>query len=185
MDGGASWVTASSGLPPGFQVNALAVDPGNSQTLYASVNEFGGRTYQSTDGGATWLRIGQTMFPNSPSDLVVDPSNGQRLYTAAGSSGVYRSLDGGATWSPAAQAWPQSLVVSRLTLGASGVLFAATEDGVYRLDTAPNGVPVAADGSTAGLEDIPQPLLLAASDPDSQPLTYTVTSQPLHGTLTS
>ncbi len=45
------------------------------------------------------------------------------------------------------------------------------------------GGPVAADLSFSSLEDVPLALQLTATDPDHQPLTYSVVSGPAHGTL--
>jgi len=49
--------------------------------------------------------------------------------------------------------------------------------------TAVNRPPVAEDQSVVGNEDTPLDVLLTASDPDEDPLTYEIVAQPAHGTL--
>ena len=50
--------------------------------------------------------------------------------------------------------------------------------------TATPGGPVANDSSVTSLEDVPVALELSATDPDGQPLTFSVVTGPTHGTLT-
>jgi photosystem II stability/assembly factor-like uncharacterized protein/tetratricopeptide (TPR) repeat protein len=58
-DGGLSWKSINNGLPVddmplgGYYVQAIAIDPNDSQTIYAA--GFGG-LYKSTDGGQLWKR---------------------------------------------------------------------------------------------------------------------------------
>src|SRR5215471_15934552 len=69
-DGGASWngFNADNGLPATF-VNAVAIDPVNSDTIYAGTGDYcsGDATgiFESTDGGATWNGVG-------PANTIVD-----------------------------------------------------------------------------------------------------------------
>jgi photosystem II stability/assembly factor-like uncharacterized protein len=60
-DTGGSWNPASVGIPQGYRVDALVVDPLNPTSLFAGVNfgdcewtENGTGVYASADGGATW-----------------------------------------------------------------------------------------------------------------------------------
>lgn len=48
---------------------------------------------------------------------------------------------------------------------------------------ATNRPPIAESDSVAAIEDIPTPLVLGASDPDGNPLTFVITTQPAHGVL--
>src|SRR5207249_11586136 len=52
-DGGESWSALNSGLPSGCGiVNALAIDPQDSNIAYASI--FGRGIFRSADAGTTW-----------------------------------------------------------------------------------------------------------------------------------
>ena len=97
-DAGGHWHLASTGLLPG--VTALAVDPSDPSTAYASRGYVlvGGDTslFKTVDGGATWVPLSGTAG-EPVSAIAVDPHDPSRLL-AAGYSYLYRSEDGGATW---------------------------------------------------------------------------------------
>lgn len=58
-DAGASWVKA--GTLPLSMINALIVDPGNDQIVYAGTEGYG--VYRSIDAGATWASFNYGMTP--------------------------------------------------------------------------------------------------------------------------
>ena len=111
-DGGLSWFMIGDALP---NVNAgdLAVDPSSPQTVWLGTgepngghNNFPGRgVYRSTNGGADWTFMGLDGSA-SIGRIVVDPSDGDRVFVAAQGSyfgpnpvrGLYRSEDGGDSW---------------------------------------------------------------------------------------
>jgi len=105
-DGGASWSKLDNGLP-GMPTTRLAVDPSSSGTLHAAgTGQFGpfhtspGITF-SNNLGATWNAFVLRSFSGFD-HLLVDPSNGNYVYTTPTSDGVqaniYKSSDGGNTW---------------------------------------------------------------------------------------
>jgi photosystem II stability/assembly factor-like uncharacterized protein len=114
-DAGKTWhATGGSsnlpGSPCGDVCDALVVDPGNPQTLYAEV---GGAVFATTDGGAIWEPMANGL-PGNVRSLAADPRRAGTLYasvdiphstkTKAGdvekpTGGVYRTTDGGQTWS--------------------------------------------------------------------------------------
>ncbi len=109
-DGGKQWDSLGSVLPS--QVSALAVNPGNSQELYAGIEAMG--IFKSQDGGATWTAInnGITLTPGAReviSAIAIDPENPQSVYVAHGvwlgtgtvefyPLGLMQSRDGGEHW---------------------------------------------------------------------------------------
>jgi photosystem II stability/assembly factor-like uncharacterized protein len=111
-DGGRSWqTTGSSGssLPPsccGDAEDALAVDPGNPQTLYAVV---GDTVLATTDGGVDWQPIASGLPANDVTSLAVDPRSEtvyasiwldvNRASTNPLAGAIYKTTDGGQTWS--------------------------------------------------------------------------------------
>lgn len=98
---------------PVLTIGDLAIDPNNSDIIYAGTGEansstfsfLGNGMYKSTDAGASWSHIGlgNTAFIGR---IIVDYSNSQKVFVAAAGNlftpdsdrGVYRSDDGGLTW---------------------------------------------------------------------------------------
>jgi photosystem II stability/assembly factor-like uncharacterized protein len=85
--------------PDGGSIQALAIDPQNPATVYASTQL---NVYRSTDGAASWAKTGFTGHANN---LVIDPQNSDTIY-APTPTGVSKSTDGGATWSAASSGLP-------------------------------------------------------------------------------
>jgi photosystem II stability/assembly factor-like uncharacterized protein len=94
-DGGATWTSASEGLPD-RDVVALALGPGHPRTLYASVS---GDIYASQDAGASWKRLGSAADDSGGQALVVSP-DGKTLVQIAQGAKALRSRDGGRGWQP-------------------------------------------------------------------------------------
>ncbi len=106
-DAGASWQPLDD-LMANLAVNALAIDPGNSQILYAGTGEGffnvdavrGAGIFKTYNGGQSWIQLAATAGNAAfhyVNDLKVSFASGNRIY-AATNSGVFRSLDGGANW---------------------------------------------------------------------------------------
>jgi len=95
-DGAASWRELSSS--PSCCVADLAIDPQNSETVYAVSGHDG--IVKSTDGGTTWTAVNSGLpTGNGVEALLIDPQNPGTIYGRTYGSGVYRSIDGGAHWS--------------------------------------------------------------------------------------
>ncbi|MBW4650074.1 MAG: hypothetical protein KME06_15500 [Kastovskya adunca ATA6-11-RM4] len=98
-DGGASWKTAS-GLPSGMEgawnwSQPLAADTGEGRTFYYYDK---GKLYRSTDGGATFASVSESL----PSDywhfLKTPPQSKNEVWVSLDKKGLYRSIDGGNTF---------------------------------------------------------------------------------------
>ncbi|MCL4832397.1 MAG: hypothetical protein KJZ86_08150 [Caldilineaceae bacterium] len=115
-NGGDSW-TPLTDNQASLAMGALAIDPQNPNTIYAGTGEpsnsldsyYGAGILKSTDGGATWTRMGVAAFNGlAIVRIVVHPGNPNILYAASSKSGqagpetpsrgVFRSQDGGLTW---------------------------------------------------------------------------------------
>lgn len=109
---GASWFQLTDLVLPNIAVASLAMDPSNSQVLYAGTGEGffnfdairGAGIFKSTDGGATWAALAATTPAPGVSgnfsyvtQIIVSPRSSQRIY-ATTRTGLFRSNDGGASW---------------------------------------------------------------------------------------
>jgi hypothetical protein len=138
-DGAATWQLV--GLTNSGAIGRLAVDPTNSQRIFAAVagalyNHGGERgVYKSTDGGSTWNQVlAGDNDTTGAVDIAIDPTNPNRLYAAMWDhlrepdlrtyggvgSGVFRSIDGGTTWQRLANGLP----ASSASIGRIGIALA-------------------------------------------------------------
>jgi photosystem II stability/assembly factor-like uncharacterized protein len=152
-DGGATWQKV---LFKSNDVGAidLAFDPGNSQTVYASLWNTrrppwsiyppsygpGSGLYKSTDGGANW----QQLTSGLPADgvgrigIAVAPSNRSRVYAIVDSKegGLFRSDDAGAAWSRASgdsRIWGRGWYFGKVAVDPKNPdLVYVSNTGVYR-----------------------------------------------------
>jgi photosystem II stability/assembly factor-like uncharacterized protein len=116
-DSGAHWT--NMGLADSAAIGRLAVDPTNSQRVFAAASGHIARSvhdrglYRTTDGGKTWQLV--LAPPNATTgavDVAINPknpqivyaslwdhtrNNGKRTFGGVG-SGLFRSTDGGDTW---------------------------------------------------------------------------------------
>lgn len=105
-DAGDSW-QALDDLLPNLAVSSMAMDPTDSNVIYAGTGEGfsnsdavrGAGMFKTTDAGATWTYLTSTSNSNFflINDIVISRNNNQRVY-AATSTGVWVSNDGGSAW---------------------------------------------------------------------------------------
>jgi photosystem II stability/assembly factor-like uncharacterized protein len=116
MDGGQTWTHL--GLERSEHIHRIALDPTNPDIAYLGVmgptwsdgDERG--VFKTTDGGLTWDRVLYANERTGAADLVMDPSNPNKLFAAmwehrrwpwffesgGAGSGLHVTYDGGATW---------------------------------------------------------------------------------------
>jgi photosystem II stability/assembly factor-like uncharacterized protein len=126
---------------------AVAVHPTVPGT--AIVGAAGGGAWKTTDSGATWTSLTDTLANLSVGAITYAPSNPSIVYLGTGEGGhagdfipgigLFASLDGGATWEP-----PQEIIASqyyRLSVHPSNPLeiVAATSSGLLRSTNGQNG----------------------------------------------
>lgn len=117
---GNSWAPVSGSFLPGVQFGCLAIDPTNTQIMYAGSGErtyaqvygWGGLgAFKSTDGGVTWVQINATMGNVVVSDIIINPANTQEV-VACTRNGIYKTTNGGGAWVAtltAANQWIQQI----------------------------------------------------------------------------
>ncbi len=95
-DGGANWRHIELPYSDVFNrnISGVAVD-GNR--FVVAVGPWANLVYRSLDGGATWAPA-DGLPGTGALDLVVDPTDRNRLYVTMREQGVYLSEDGGASW---------------------------------------------------------------------------------------
>lgn len=173
-DAGQTWNPANNGIST-TTIGALAVDPTNSQIVYAATDR---TLIKTTDGGVSWSTTAWPMNSGvgAPFALALDPADPQVLY-AAGAAAVGRSIDGGNTW-------------ESLRSGQSLPPW-APDNGTLLLDpNRPSNVLVGTSQSGVQLITIAPDLALQVNAPPSKvgvslsaQYTYTVTNNgPFHAT---
>lgn len=137
--------------PPGGAVEALAVDPQQSNFVYAALTV--GGIYRSDDGGVSWQRLPTPFLAGNNRlalDVVVDPNDSMRVL-ALQVNNVWQSLDRGLTWTPWANAGEIVPWIRDLRFDPSNPLRLygnSPDNGIFRSDD---------DGATwvpAGLSDL-------------------------------
>lgn len=116
IDGGRTW--RKMGLDKTRNIHRIIIDPNDPNTIYAGVigNPYAEHpergVYKTTDGGETWNRILFTNESSGVGEMVMDPSNPNKLivsmwqhrrtpfsFKSGGpGSGLYITLDGGKNW---------------------------------------------------------------------------------------
>lgn len=98
-DGGINWTrqTIASSTNYGY-LRALALNPGDPANLFAlGYIDNANRLYYTEDGGGTWSERAISGLVGTPYDLVIHPSDPDRM-AAATSQGLYATENGGASW---------------------------------------------------------------------------------------
>lgn len=106
VDGAASWAPLDDFMA-NLAVASLAIDPNDTDTLYAGTGEGvfnfdavrGAGIFATHDAGGTWTQLAATNNADFyyVNDLVVSPNSSARIY-AATRTGVFRTLNGGTSW---------------------------------------------------------------------------------------
>ena len=147
-DGGKSW--ANMGLKNSEHIGKIAIDPTNSNIVYAAAygplwSAGGDRgVYKTTDGGKTWNQVLNVSENTGFNEVHIDPNHPNILYATAHQrrrhewtyisggpeSALYKSEDAGSTWKKLTNGLPSS-DVGRIGLAISPInsdmLFAIVE----------------------------------------------------------
>lgn len=133
----------SIGWNPGIgRINAITVDPNNSNTIY--VGTPAGGCWKTTNGGNNWSPLTDNLSSLGVSGIAIDPTNSNIVYIATGdgdgndtySIGVLKSIDGGTTWNSTGLNWSttQARVMRKIIIDPtnSNILFVASSNGLYK-----------------------------------------------------
>jgi photosystem II stability/assembly factor-like uncharacterized protein len=152
-DGGSHWAVANTGLVDlsaiSTEASVLAVDASEPSVVYASTTSlfpgppFPGPltagVFKSSDSGRSWTKISDPPAPILSLAILAD-SNG--LLFAGTTQGLFRSRDGGRTWAGDSQDLTDLHIWALVSDPSSRTLYAATDNGVFRLERSPTRAPV-------------------------------------------
>jgi photosystem II stability/assembly factor-like uncharacterized protein len=162
LDGGVTW--KRMGLQATRNIHRIIIDPTNPDIVYVAAigNPYGIHkergVYKTKDGGETWEQILYTNDTTGCAELVMDPSNPNKLianmwqhrrepwrFTSGGpGSGLYITIDGGKNW----QQLDSSKGLPSGILGRCGIAFAPSQPSrVYaKVEAKKNGFYKSDDG---------------------------------------
>ena len=160
IDGGKTWKRV--GLEKTRNIHRIIVDPTNPNTVYAGAigNPYAEHpergVFKTTDGGDTWNKILFTNDTSGVADMIMDPSNPNKLFVAmwqhrrtpwslssgGPGSGLYMTFDGGKSWKKlgAKEGLPEGnlgrigLAISKSNPNRVYALVEATKNGLYKSD---------------------------------------------------
>ena len=137
-------------VPGSGRVNGFAIDPRNSQIVYAAASV--GGIWKTEDGGQTWSSLTDGQVPLVYGGIVMDPQNPDTLYALLGefdgqvsstygflANGLMRSRDAGATWELIGADVFNAASVTALVFDGEGTLYASS--GQTQLFQAPDDQP--------------------------------------------
>lgn len=97
-NGGVTWTRYNLASGTGATY-CIAVDPANSDIVYAGGYESSaGAIYKTANGGTSWTKLTATGLSGYVYDLAIDPVSTNTLYAGTGNS-VFKSTNGGMNWS--------------------------------------------------------------------------------------
>jgi len=101
-DDGKSWAEIDSGIykDPDGHPAVIAIDPKNSQIIYAGTDGFfGGEMYKSTNQGMNWFVLNDSSLSGwGVTAIAVNPESTNVVYASPATQGIVRSGDGGIHW---------------------------------------------------------------------------------------
>ncbi|MBI4785211.1 MAG: hypothetical protein HY785_28480 [Oscillatoriophycideae cyanobacterium NC_groundwater_1537_Pr4_S-0.65um_50_18] len=119
------------------RINAIAVDPANTQRIYVCTAS--GGVWRTIDSGNSWTDIGGTLGSNFTGAVIVDPNNSNVIYVSTGDPdigawgvGLFKSVNMGNTFTLTGLtniAWSSRIIVHPTN---SNVIYAATDRGVFK-----------------------------------------------------
>ena len=126
VNGAASWAPIF-----GYEINAAAVDPSASATVYAASHTL---LFKSVDGGSTWTQVfREPLSTYYISAVLIDPSQPSTVYVGTLGNGVFKTTDSGATWRATSTGLPWGVSALVLDPNQPATLFAGTAGtGVFK-----------------------------------------------------
>lgn len=122
------------------RVTSLAVDPADSNTVYAAAA--GGGLWKSTDGGTSWSPLTDSFNRLSSGSVAIDPNNPSTIYYGTGELnfnidgypgvGIFKSTDGGSTWAALSLPGPGFFYTGKIVVASNSTVYVAGLYDAYR-----------------------------------------------------
>jgi len=122
-NGGVSWSRYNLTDTTGFTY-ALAIDPTNSNIIYAGGNP---GLYKSTNSGTSWIYSSSGII-GYVYTIAINPNTSSTLF-AGTPNGVFKSTNSGVNWTDMGLTNVKTIIVDP---SASNAIYAGTGDGVYK-----------------------------------------------------
>ncbi len=135
---GSSWNAISGDLTSTSNgvLLSIAVSPLNPSVIFTGSSD--GFVFKTTDGGATWTRVGGGLFRGKRvNDIVINPQNDQEVYAVIDANSgwrILRTTNGGTRWTSVTGTLPAGLAGLSLAVDFSTtphVMYVGTDYGVY------------------------------------------------------
>ncbi len=124
------------------RVTALLVDPRDANVVYAAAAQ--GGVWKTTDGGAHWTPLTESLSSLASGALAFDPANPDVVYYGTGEQhfcgdcyygdGLFKSTDAGASWTKLAAKGNVGSYIARVAIppGSRDTILVASERGLVR-----------------------------------------------------
>ncbi len=110
IDGGIHWFSLGDTTRLRNGVTAIAVDPENTQIIYAGT-AYSGNLLKSIDGGNNW-QVTSLPEVGIVRDIKVDPFNSNKIFCGTWHDGLFISNDKGLTWNNSVNGLPSDTIFS-------------------------------------------------------------------------
>ena len=117
------------------RLHAIAVHPTAPATLYVGspgAGSGGSGVWKTTDGGASWLPIADSLPTLRINALGIAPSSPSRVYAATEGKGVFRSTDNGTSWLSVSTSSALNGGVMRVHPTNPDILYLTSRTGIHR-----------------------------------------------------
>jgi photosystem II stability/assembly factor-like uncharacterized protein len=128
-NGGTNWTDVSAALPDRW-ITSVRTSPQTREVAYVTLSGFRWgsplpHVFRTTDLGATWAPIASNLPEAPANDIVIDPTNANRLFVAT-DVGVFETCNGGGSWAMLGSNLPNVVIDQLVFDPASRKLTAAT-----------------------------------------------------------
>jgi photosystem II stability/assembly factor-like uncharacterized protein len=123
-DNGLTWVSVSNGLPPGLNVNSLAISGSN---IFAGIWQ--GGVYRSSNNGNSWV-VCNSGLPDLRITRVA--ASGSNIFAGTYQNGIFYSPDNGSNWVAVNNGYPSIQDITALAIDGNNIYSGSWGLGIYQ-----------------------------------------------------